>query len=55
MNANYGLFPPIACRERGREKRRRLAARAERDLGDWIAHHDIETVAPAADAATRFA
>ena len=49
MNANYGLFPPIECRERGREKRRRLAARAWDDFGNWIAGHAVD-VAPAATA-----
>jgi methylenetetrahydrofolate--tRNA-(uracil-5-)-methyltransferase len=42
MNANYGLFPPIITRERGRDKRRVLAARAARDLQMWIAAHDVE-------------
>ena len=42
MNANYGLFPPITTRERGRDKRRVLAARAQRDLDAWIAAHAIE-------------
>jgi methylenetetrahydrofolate--tRNA-(uracil-5-)-methyltransferase len=42
MNANYGLFPAIAGRERGREKRRRLAARAWSDLRAWMAAHAIE-------------
>ena len=42
MNANYGLFPPIASRERGRDKRRVLAARAGSDLQQWIAAHAIE-------------
>lgn len=42
MNANYGLFPPITGRDRGREKRRLLAERARRDLQDWITAHVIE-------------
>ena len=46
MNANYGLFPPITTRERGREKRRALAARAQRDLDVWLAR---QLVAPGAD------
>ncbi len=37
MNANYGLFPPLATRERGRDKRRALAARAARELEAWMA------------------
>ena len=35
MNANYGLFPPLDCRERGREKRKRLGERATRDFEAW--------------------
>ena len=42
MNANYGLFPQITSRERGREKRRALAARASSDLRAWMAAHEIE-------------
>jgi methylenetetrahydrofolate--tRNA-(uracil-5-)-methyltransferase len=51
MNANYGLFPPIATRERGREKRQQMAARAVRDIETWIATHQIEVRLPAAAAA----
>ncbi len=43
MNANYGLFPPIATRERGRDKRRVQAARAVHDLRAWVAEHAIES------------
>jgi len=46
MNANYGLFPTIATRERGRDKRRVLAARAARDLQAWIAEHGIDAGTP---------
>jgi methylenetetrahydrofolate--tRNA-(uracil-5-)-methyltransferase len=35
MNANYGLFPPLEHRLRGREKKAALAERALRDLADW--------------------
>ena len=35
MNANYGLFPPIECREKGREKRKKLGERAVRDFAAW--------------------
>lgn len=37
MNANYGLFPGIQGPERGRDKRRRLAERAQADLEAWVA------------------
>jgi methylenetetrahydrofolate--tRNA-(uracil-5-)-methyltransferase len=42
MNANYGLFPPLASGHRGREKRRALAERAERDLAAWMAPYLVE-------------
>ncbi len=35
MNANYGLFPPLAGRVRGREKKLALAERAIRDFTAW--------------------
>ena len=48
MNANYGLFPPLPDgRERGREKRQRLAARALHDLDAWAAEHAVALIAPA--------
>jgi hypothetical protein len=42
MNANYGLFPPLAA-VRGREKRAALARRAAADLESWI---EAEAIAP---------
>jgi methylenetetrahydrofolate--tRNA-(uracil-5-)-methyltransferase len=36
MNANYGLFPPLAGSRRGREKKLALAERALADLEDWM-------------------
>jgi methylenetetrahydrofolate--tRNA-(uracil-5-)-methyltransferase len=39
MNANYGLFPPLAGRRRGREKKAALAERALQDLSVWQATH----------------
>jgi methylenetetrahydrofolate--tRNA-(uracil-5-)-methyltransferase len=41
MNANYGLFPPLPGRLRGREKKLALAARALADFEAWIATHDL--------------
>jgi methylenetetrahydrofolate--tRNA-(uracil-5-)-methyltransferase len=36
MNINYGLFPPLAGRSRGRRDRRQaLAERALADLESW--------------------
>jgi methylenetetrahydrofolate--tRNA-(uracil-5-)-methyltransferase len=35
MNANYGLFPPLARPLRGRDKKLGLAERALADLGRW--------------------
>jgi len=37
MNANYGLFPPLTSRLRGREKKAALAERALLDLTTWQA------------------
>jgi methylenetetrahydrofolate--tRNA-(uracil-5-)-methyltransferase len=37
MNANYGLFSPLAGRLRGREKKAALAERALRDITTWEA------------------
>jgi len=37
MNANYGLFPPLETRARGREKRLALGQRANRHLHQWMA------------------
>jgi hypothetical protein len=37
MNANYGLFPPLAGRWRGREKKLKLAERALADFDRWVA------------------
>jgi methylenetetrahydrofolate--tRNA-(uracil-5-)-methyltransferase len=39
MNANYGLFPPLARHLRGREKKTALAERALRDLAAWQTEH----------------
>jgi methylenetetrahydrofolate--tRNA-(uracil-5-)-methyltransferase len=36
MNANFGLFPPLARRMRGREKKKALADRALADLAAWL-------------------
>jgi methylenetetrahydrofolate--tRNA-(uracil-5-)-methyltransferase len=36
MNANYGLFPPLASGLRGREKKLALARRALQDLDEWL-------------------
>jgi len=41
MNANYGLFPPLSGRERGREKRQRLAERALADGACWVERHGL--------------
>jgi methylenetetrahydrofolate--tRNA-(uracil-5-)-methyltransferase len=41
MNANYGLFPPLAGKERGRQKREALAARALADLARWLEEHGL--------------
>jgi len=48
MNANYGLFPPLAVPVRGREKRAALAQRAAADLEGWIVAEAI-AASPAVD------
>jgi methylenetetrahydrofolate--tRNA-(uracil-5-)-methyltransferase len=54
MNANYGLFPPLPGRLRGREKKLALARRALEALDRWAAEHALAApdayAAPAADA-----
>ena len=37
MNANYGLFPSLPGRVRGREKKRLLGERAALDFARWKA------------------
>ncbi len=44
MNANYGLFPPIAAPARGRARRAELGARAVREAAAWMGEHEL--VAP---------
>jgi methylenetetrahydrofolate--tRNA-(uracil-5-)-methyltransferase len=36
MNVNFGLFPPMEGRFRGRENKRAISERALKDLGDWV-------------------
>jgi methylenetetrahydrofolate--tRNA-(uracil-5-)-methyltransferase len=36
MNVNFGLFPPLEGRVKGREKKRAMSERALKDLGEWI-------------------
>jgi methylenetetrahydrofolate--tRNA-(uracil-5-)-methyltransferase len=42
MNANYGLFPPLSKRLRGREKKDAMAERALADLDAWIVEAELE-------------
>jgi len=35
MNVNFGLFPPLEVRLRGKEKHQALAERALKDLQEW--------------------
>ncbi len=37
MNVNFGLFPEIETKERGREKKKELSKRALADLREWLA------------------
>ena len=41
MNANYGLFPPLPNRMRGRDKKRAQGARALADLAVWMSQAGI--------------
>lgn len=41
MNINFGLFPPLQGRAKGRKKRQLLAQRALKDLGQWKRQHGI--------------
>src|SRR5437899_2979258 len=47
MNANYGLFPPLARRLRGREKKAALAWRALHDVAAWQEAHGLTHAAAA--------
>jgi methylenetetrahydrofolate--tRNA-(uracil-5-)-methyltransferase len=40
MNINYGLFPSLTGRSRGRERRLLLAKRALREMKDWKKNHE---------------
>jgi folate-dependent tRNA-U54 methylase TrmFO/GidA len=46
MNANYGLFPPLARTLRGRDKKVAMAERALADLARWqeAVHLEVEPV-----------
>lgn len=44
MNVNYGLFPPLTRRLRGREKKSSLAKRALQDLVTWQTDHSLPDV-----------
>ena len=44
MNANYGLFPPLHGRLRGREKKLGLAERALADFDRWAEAHSLVSV-----------
>jgi methylenetetrahydrofolate--tRNA-(uracil-5-)-methyltransferase len=37
MNVNFGLFPPIGGRMRGRERKAALAARGRQLFAEWLA------------------
>ena len=43
-NINYGLFPDLDAKVRGRERRRAFAERAHSELAAWSASHGIEQV-----------
>jgi len=37
MNVNFGLFPPLEAKAKGKDRKRLLAERALRDLDGWLA------------------
>jgi methylenetetrahydrofolate--tRNA-(uracil-5-)-methyltransferase len=41
MNVNFGLFPPMQGRTRGRERRRLLARRALNEMKRWMKEIEI--------------
>jgi methylenetetrahydrofolate--tRNA-(uracil-5-)-methyltransferase len=43
MNINYGLFPPLAGTERGRDKKRLMAQRALTALNVWLGKRNPES------------
>jgi methylenetetrahydrofolate--tRNA-(uracil-5-)-methyltransferase len=45
MNANYGLFPPMESRARGRARRAELGARAARDASAWMNANGLSPLA----------
>ena len=52
MNANYGLFPPLGGRWRGREKKLKLAERALADFDRWAVAQDLTTASAATSSET---
>jgi methylenetetrahydrofolate--tRNA-(uracil-5-)-methyltransferase len=44
MNANYGLFPAMPTRARGRARRAELGARAVHDAEAWMGAHGLSVV-----------
>jgi len=51
MNANYGLFPPLGGRLRGRDKKRAHAERALDELRRWALDVGVETAGGSASVA----
>jgi methylenetetrahydrofolate--tRNA-(uracil-5-)-methyltransferase len=39
MNVNFGLFPDVETKERGREKKKVMSQRALKDMGAWLSAH----------------
>lgn len=39
MNVNFGLFPDVETKERGREKKKVMSQRALKDMDTWISTH----------------
>jgi methylenetetrahydrofolate--tRNA-(uracil-5-)-methyltransferase len=52
VNANYGLFPPMPSKARGRGRREELGVRAMRAFETWIAEHDLAAASGEREAGT---
>jgi methylenetetrahydrofolate--tRNA-(uracil-5-)-methyltransferase len=45
MNANFGLFPPLAIRVKKKERKPAYAARSLADLAEWLGSSPSEATA----------
>lgn len=45
MNVNFGLFPDVETKERGREKKKVMSQRALKDIDQWLEPQSVHTKA----------